>query len=96
MALPWQRLFRYIIAVLVAILRLTDIGRNLHIGHQYDMYQYIPTHYMHIYTGYVGIVCKLILVHQLVLYCCLLNAASRLRPFRDSRGVQVPPPPRRF
>ena len=46
MALPWQRLFRYI-SVLVAILRPTDIGKNKnhHIGHQYDMYRYIPTHY---------------------------------------------------
>ena len=34
-ALPWQRLFRYIILILVAMLRPTDIGKkqNHHIGH---------------------------------------------------------------
>ena len=56
------------------------------------MYRYIPTDYIQIYTVCVGTVCKIILVHQLVLYCCLPDAASCLRPFRDSRGVC----PRRF
>ena len=51
------------------------------------MYRYIPTDCMQIYTVCVGTVCKIILVHQLVLYCCLPDGASCLRPFRDSHGV---------
>ena len=52
--------------------------------HPYSLHAYI-------YTGCVGTVCKLILVHQLVLYCCLPDTASRLRPFCDSRAFKFPP-----
>ena len=36
-------LYWYIVLVLVPILGPTDIGKNLHIGHRYDMYRYIGT-----------------------------------------------------
>ena len=91
-ALPWQRLFRYIISVLVAILRLTDIGKKTKIAILATDTICIGTSLL-IICIYVYTVCKLILVHQLVLYCCLPDAASHLRPFHDSRGVPPPPPP---
>ena len=36
-------LYLYIVSILVAISGPTDIGKNLHIDHQYDIYWYIGT-----------------------------------------------------
>ena len=91
MALPWQRLFRYIILVFGDYI---ETNRYWQKSPYWPLIRYVSVHpcslHAYIYTGCVGIVCKLILVHQLVLYCCLPDAASHLRPFRDSYGVQVP------
>ena len=92
-ALPWQKtisVYQISFGGYIETNRYWKKTENRHISHRYDMYGYIPTHYMHIYTACVGTVCKLILVHQLVLYCCIPDAASCLRPFRDSRGVFPP------
>ena len=47
------------------------------------------TYSLHAYTGCVGTVCKLILVNQLVLNCCLPDAASHLRPLCNSLSVSL-------
>ena len=68
-------LYRHIVSVLMAISVRTDIGKNLHIGHRYDMYQYIGTPLVHcsseiecILAVYVLVVSKVLLLQkQLVL-----------------------------
>ena len=66
MALPWQKLFWYIISVLVAISRPTDTGKKKSPHRppiQYvSVYRYTPTHYMHIQGVWEQ--CVSLLIHQ--------------------------------